>query len=144
MSEDRGFNPSGMGGQEPAWGSQPPAASAGIEPRIANLLSYLFMGLGGLIIYLTQRDREVRFHGAQSVLIAISFLAFWIGLTILQIIFGTIDILGFIAAIIGFIISLVVFFGYFVLVIIMCVKGYNQEHVKLPFIGDIAEQWAAK
>lgn len=124
-------------------GQQPPPyqpgagdAAAGLEPKIANLISYFFWGLGGLIIYLTQKNREVRFHGAQSILVAIAWTVMWVALSVL----GFIPGVGLITLILMPIVGL----AGLGLWIFLMIKGYGEEHFKLPVIGDMAEQWAAK
>lgn len=118
-------------------------AGSDLEPKVANLLAYIFGALGGLIVYLTQRNREVRFHAAQSIMITIAFVAVAIVLNILAGIFGAIGI-GVLAVLIGFLGSAVLWLAGLALVIVMCIKGYNEEHYKLPVIGDLAETWAGK
>lgn len=119
----------------------------GLQPPVANLLSYLFLGLGGLIVFLTQKHREVRFHGAQSLLLGIGLAVVYIGLSIIfGIITSAISVSSVGAALaisaITSIIFLVLVLGAFILQIYMCIQGYQQRHVKLPFVGDIAEKWA--
>lgn len=100
---------------------------------MASLLAYLFGWIGGLIVYLTQKNPEARFHGAQSVLLSIAVFAVYVVLFVLTFVsnlFGIFLLLLWLAA-----------FGVF---IFMCVQGYQMKHTKLPIIGDIAEQWASK
>ncbi|HWB70832.1 MAG TPA: DUF4870 domain-containing protein [Egibacteraceae bacterium] len=107
-------------------------------------MSYLFGWLGGLIIYLTQRDRELRFHGAQSILLSIAVLALYLGLSIVSGILGIIPVLDVIGGILFFVVFALLWIPVLGLFIFMCVKGYNLEHYKLPYIGDMAERWAVK
>lgn len=121
---------------------QPPVQDAGLQPPVANLLSYLFMGLGGLIIFLTQRDREVRFHGAQSMLLGIFLIVVYIALSILFSIVLFADPTGLLFGLFALLFSAVLPLAVLALGIYMCVQGYQQRHVKLPVIGGIAEGWA--
>lgn len=103
------------------------------------MLAYLLFGwIGGLVMYLTQKHPEVRFHGAQSILL-------FGGLTVVQfVLWGmTLAIGGIIGLIIFIIYSLIGLFS-FVMWIFMSIQGYQMKHMKLPVIGDMAEQWAAK
>ena len=131
-------------GQPPAtqpgqqWGQQPQSSGGGgLEPNVASMLAYLLFGwIGGLIMYLTQKHPEVRFHGAQSILLfaPLSIIQF-----ILSFFIGGLTSLFLISALSG----LVGLFS-FVMWIYMSIQGYQMNHVKLPIIGDMAEQWAAK
>ncbi|MEX1279126.1 MAG: DUF4870 domain-containing protein [Acidimicrobiia bacterium] len=129
---------------EPDWGGvgesiepeepspAPPAATEttlGVSQNIGALLAYVLGWVSGLVVWLLEQDnREVRFHAAQSVLV-------FGGLTIISTVFGLIPIIGIIVApIVGLV-------G-FVLWIYLMVQGYSGNHVALPVIGDLAEEWA--
>lgn len=120
----------------PAWSQpgQPPSspgpATGDLDPKIGSLLAYLFVWVGGLVLYLTQKDQEVRFHAAQSV-------ALFGGLSILTIVLRFIPFVG------GFL-GLLVSLAFFVLWIYMSIQGYQQNHLKLPIVGDLAEQYKSR
>lgn len=124
---------------EPA--AQPTTTTtAGLNPKVAGLLAYLFGWLGGLIIFLTQKDPEVRFHGAQSLLFTIAYTVVSVGAFTLMGIAGAAQS-AVLAALSGLFVFAVML-GFFVTWIVMCVKGYGLEHTKLPLIGNMAERWA--
>ncbi len=129
-------------GQPGGMAQQPPIQDAGLQPPVANLLSYLFGFIGGLIVFLTQRDREVRFHAAQSILLSIFFVVTIIAVQILVFVLAIADPTGVISLIFG-LLAFLLFLAIPVIAIIMCIMGYQQKHVKLPIIGGIAEGWAA-
>lgn len=107
-----------------------------LPPHIAAMLSYLLFGwIGGLIMYFTQRDREVRFHAAQSILTFGGLAIVSVLLNILEAVTG--------AALFGML-GLVVGLGSVVLWIYLSAQGYQLKHTKLPLVGDTAEQWAAR
>lgn len=138
-----GQPPATQGGQQPQWGQQPPqqpgGGSGGIDPKIAGILAYVPFGwLGGLVIYLVNKDPLSRFHGAQSILLGIATFALWIGATILGFILP--DILGLLL----WLLLLVIWLGFFGLSIYLAIQGYNLKKVTLPVVGPIAEQWATK
>ena len=116
-----------------------PSTTEGLAPNIAAMLSYLLFGwIGGLIMYLTQKDREVRFHAAQSIL---TFGGLTIILFGVDIGFGIAFVYtGFFIMGLGWLISLLSF----ALWIFLSIQGYQLKHIKLPIVGSIAEQWARK
>lgn len=132
--------PTGAVQPEPARQTAP--ATTGLDPKVGGLLAYLLGWIGGLVIYFTQKDPEVRFHGAQSVLFAIAAIAAYFAAWVLW--FVAVATESGILIGLGFLAFAVLGIGAFVLWIVMCVKGYHLAHFKLPVIGDMAERWAAK
>jgi uncharacterized membrane protein len=131
--------PAPQGGQQ--WGQQPGAGGtgSGIDPKIAGILAYVPFGwLGGLIIYLVNKDPLSRFQGAQSILLGIAGFAFFVAVSIIQFVLPS----G-IAFLFG-LLSLLVWFGYFGLSIFLAIQGYALKKTTLPVIGPMAEQWATK
>lgn len=115
------------------------AATTGLDPKVGGLLSYLLFGwVGGLIMYLTQSDREVRFHGAQSVLVFGTISVVQIVISVLS------GVLGFGGFALLSLLGLVLALASFALWIYLSIQGYNLNHVRVPVAGEIAERWAAK
>jgi uncharacterized membrane protein len=115
-----------------------PNQGVDLAPNVAAMLSYLLFGwIGGLIMYLTQKDREVRFHAAQSILTFGGLTIIMLGIDIafsVMFIYTGVFLLG-----LSWVISLLSF----VLWIFLSIQGYRLKHIKLPIIGSIAERWAA-
>ncbi len=119
--------------------NQPATTTSGLQPNIAAMLSYLLFGwVGGLIMYLTQKDHEVRFHAAQSILVFGGLSIVSIGINIIAAIFG--GGIGVLISLAGLGVNLLAF-G---LWIYLSIQGYQLNHTKMPIVGDMAEQWAAK
>jgi uncharacterized membrane protein len=128
--------PPGQGyGQQPpgGWGALPgqgPAGpprqgGSGLDQNVASGLAYLATILTGIIFLLTDKRPEVRFHSVQSILFGIIwtvvlFLPNWFG------------------------IGRLVWIGMFVLWIVLMIQAFQGNHFKLPVLGDLAEQQAAK
>jgi uncharacterized membrane protein len=113
-------------------------SSAGLDPKIGAMLSYLLFGwVGGLIMYFTQKHPEVRFHAAQSVIVFGT-------LSVVQIVLSTISGFGFGAFILFGLLNALIGLLSLALWIYLSIQGYNLNHVKLPVAGDLAEEWAAK
>lgn len=118
--------------------------TSGLDPKIAGLLAYLFGWVSGLVIYLIEKeDKEVRFHALQSIALSIVLVAFAVIVSIITAILiplAAFSGLGFLFRIFMLFIQ-VVYLGVFVLWIFLMVKAYNQEHFKLPIIGDMVEKY---
>jgi uncharacterized membrane protein len=129
-------------GPEPPPEPQPPAKGPldDLDPKLAGLLAYVFGWVSGLILFFTHKHPEVRFHAAQSILT-------FGGLSVLY------ALLGAFSSAMPFGLGLWALFGLLStllglaalgLWILLCIKGYNLEHFKLPIIGDYAERWVEK
>ena len=101
--------------------------STGIQPNVAGLLCYLVGIISGLIFFLIEKENKyVRFHAMQSMLI---FGAFFV----LNIVLGLIPVVGWGLLPVASILELIIW-------IVMMVKAYQGEKLKLPIVGDIAEK----
>lgn len=99
----------------------------GLQPNVAGLLCYALGWVTGLIFLLLEpKDKYVRFHAVQSIVV-------FGAITVVMIVLGFIPVLG---GILNWIIRLVAF----VLWIVLMVKAYRGEKYKLPWAGDIAEK----
>lgn len=106
------------------------STSTGLQPNIAGLLCYVGGWVSGIILLVLERkNRWVRFHAVQSIVV-----------------FGTITIagiiLGWIPIVEGAFSWIISVIGLILWVILM-VKAYNGERYKLPVAGDIAESIVA-
>lgn len=121
------------GGTEPPGGE----SSTGLEPGLASLLAYLFGIVGGLVFYLIeQKNKYVRFHAMQSILLFAVFIVVWVAWFILEIILPS-----SLTCLLSPVVSLVGL-AYLILTIVLMIKAYQGEKFKLPIIGDIAERQA--
>jgi uncharacterized membrane protein len=111
--------------------------STGLDPKLAGLLTYLFGWVTGLVFFLIEKEhREVRFHAAQSILVSLTFIAVYLALSVVAMVpvIGLLALLGY--ALVGL--------AGFALWVYLLVQGYNLNHVRLPVLGAMAEEWAAK
>ena len=121
-----GTNPAAAGG----------ASTMNIQPNLAALLSYLFGAIGGLIFFIMEkRNRFVRFHAMQSILLTA-------GVIVVDIVLNVLDRVPVIAFVSACIISPVFSIGVLVLWIYLMIQAYQGKMFKLPVIGDYAERYA--
>lgn len=120
--------------------------------KIKLLIAYLFGIVGGTIIYFTEkRDRFIRFHAMQSILLSIIPFALKIIRKIVISVFGYTlwqfspafvswplrMIIGIISSISG-----IASLAWLILTIICLMHAFKGEMYKLPIIGDKAEHIA--
>ena len=103
------------------------STSTGLKPNIAALLCYVGVWVTGIIFLLIEeKDKFVRFHAAQSIVV------FGI-LTVAGLILGWIPIVG-----VAF--STIIGVVGFILWVVLMVKAYQGVKYKLPWAGDVAEK----
>jgi uncharacterized membrane protein len=113
---------------EPGWrGGQ----SGGMDSRAASGLCYVLTIITGVIFLIVDRRPEVRFHAMQAILFGIA----WAVVGILR---GVLHVFPFDIAL------WLLWVGGLILWIVLMVQGFQGNHYKLPFIGDIAEQQAGR
>ena len=101
--------------------------SIGMQPNLEGLLCYFFGFITGLVFYFVEKKNKfVRFHAMQSIVVFGSFFVANLVLLVLP-------VLG---VIIGGLLSLLSL----VLWILLMIKAYQGEMFKLPIAGDIAEK----
>lgn len=111
--------------------------SMGIDPQLAGLLAYLLGVVSGLVIFLVEKQhQEVRYHAAQSIIVSVALIVVNIALSIV----GAIPVIGWITLIAMPLIGL----GALILWIYLLVQGYQLNHVRLPWAGELAEQWVQR
>lgn len=101
--------------------------SLGLTPNVTAALSYALWLIGGIIVYLMEKENKfVRFHAMQSIMM-------FGALFMLSIILGFIPLLNLLAAFIMPVIVLICW-------IYGILKASKGETFKFPVIGDLAEK----
>ena len=101
--------------------------SLGMQPNLAGLLCYFFGFITGLVFYFVEKKNKfVRFHAMQSIVVFGSFFVANLVLLVLPVI----------GVVIGGLLSLLSL----VLWVLLMIKAYQGEFFKLPIAGDIAEK----
>ena len=115
----------------------------GLAPNVAGALSYLLGLVTGVAFLLTEKDGFVRFHAFQSILASVAWIGVWFVFFILQAIVVAIPGLGVLAALLAVLVTVGLYLLGLVLWIVLMVKAYRGERWQLPYIGAMAERYAA-
>jgi uncharacterized membrane protein len=100
----------------------------GLQQTTAGALSYAFWWISGLIVFFTEKkNRLVRFHAMQSILLFGS-------VSIVNVILGQLGPLSFLAGLIW----LAALIGW----IILLVNAFQGRYFKLPVVGEYAEKFS--
>lgn len=108
--------------------------TAGIAPNVAGALSYLVGFITGIFFFATSKDKFVRFHAMQSILLSVTVMVLsWV---LSALVFSSWLTFGFLYSIYQLLV--------FVLWLYMMWTAYQNKKVVLPVIGNIAEGQANK
>lgn len=126
--------------QQPQPAPNPAGTQTGLQKNVAALLCYVLGWVTGLIFYFVEKDKFVRFHAVQSIIVfgGLQIIQLVLGRLIGALSFGSLAILG-----LWGLVSLLISIGQLVLWILLMVKAYNNQVYKLPFVGDLAEKYSA-
>ena len=100
--------------------------STGLQENMASLLCYLLGWVTGIIFLLLEpKNRTVRFHAFQSIIVFGALSIFWVVFWyVLWWLYWIIQVLALI------------------LWIVLMVRAYQGQKWKVPVAGDLAENWA--
>jgi uncharacterized membrane protein len=111
-------------------------SSTGLDPKVANLLAYLFSWLGGLIIWLLEKEnRFVKWNALQALILGVVEVA---AIIVVSVILGLIPYIGwFFFSWLGYLIA----GACWVLAIVAIVMGFSGKSFKIPGISKLADKW---
>ena len=133
--------PTGQGG--PGWTGQDPSpggpgrtgqqrgSGSGMDANVASGLAYVLTILTGVIFLVIDRRPEVRFHAMQAIIFGIVWAV--VGILRQVLTFFPLNIVLWLAWLAGL-----------VLWVVLMVQGFQGNHFKLPYIGDLADQQAGR
>jgi len=99
----------------------------GLEKNVACALTYVLGWVSGLVFFLAEKkDEDIRFNAAQSIIT-----------------FGALTVLSMVP-VIGLILSPFLFLGGLILWLVLLVKAYQGNTLKLPLVGQLAEKLASR
>lgn len=113
--------------------------TAGMDPRLAGLLSYLVPPITGVIFFLIEKRNDVvRWHAAQSIVFGIVWIAVWVLFTILSTVLST--VIPFLGWIFGFLMWIVLALGGLILWVVCLIKGYSGQKWRMPVLAPYADK----
>jgi uncharacterized membrane protein len=113
----------------PAKSAATKKTTTGLHPNTAAALSYVLGWLTGLVFLLIEKDKYVRFHAFQSLLL-------FGGSTVLKILLNATRFLSPVVSLI--------WIAEFILWLVLIYKAFQGEKFRVPYVGDIADQQVAK
>jgi uncharacterized membrane protein len=125
---------------QPSKSQQAPQTQSGtgLPANVAAALSYVLGAFTGIVFYLIEKDRFVRFHALQSIILTVAWFVAWIIVTVLTAVLAVIPVLGWL---IGLLLWVVVAFGGIGVWLYLIVKAYQGASPRLPYLADMADKY---
>ena len=118
---------------------QPQATTSSLSPSAMLVIAYVFSFVGALIVLAMEKQNQfVRFNAMQAFILGIAFFVLRIAISIFDILLWRISVIGGVWFCLSWIVWLAMI-GLTIYLIMQSIKGIK---VKLPIIGDMAEQYA--
>lgn len=115
--------------------SAPPPAGPGIPSNLAGALTYVLLPISaGFFLVVEQRDRFVRFHAFQSMLLFLTAFGIGVGCWILS----WIPIVGFVFQVARVLLGAALFFAWAFLIY----RAFLGDEFQVPYIGPVARRQA--
>jgi len=118
----------------------------GLDSNVGAMLCYMpLCGVSliySIIVLVTDKtNKTVRFHAFQSLLLTAAYV---VGIIAVAVVGGTIVAVtgsGILGSLIG-LLYVAVILGFLVLMILGCVKAFQNSDYRLPVVGDMADKWS--
>jgi uncharacterized membrane protein len=111
-------------------------SSTGLDSKIAVLLAYLFSWLGGLIIWIMEKENKfVKWNALQALILGIVQM---IAIIVVSVILGLIPYIGwFFFSWLGYVIAGVCW----ILAIVAIVMGFSGKTFRIPGVASLTDKW---
>lgn len=118
----------------------------GLDSNIGAMLCYMpLCGISliySIIVLVTDKtNKNVRFHAFQSLLLTAAYI---VGIFVVVAVGGVLIGVtgsGILGSLVG-LIYVILILGFLILMILGCVKAFQNSSYKLPVIGDMADKWS--
>lgn len=118
----------------------------GLDANVGAMLCYLpvcaISLIYSIIVLVTDKtNKTVRFHAFQSLLLTAIYVVLIFGVMIVGGVLVAATNSGILGSLVGLFYGAIIL-GFLALMIIGCVKAFQNSSYKLPVIGDMAEKWS--
>lgn len=101
--------------------------STSLQPNVAAALSYIAGLITGIIFFMISKDKFVRFHAMQSIILSLAVM-------VISVVLGMIPFVNILSPFIGL--------GAVILFVVLMIKAYQGEKFMVPYIGAYAEKYS--
>ena len=118
----------------------------GLDANVGAMLCYLpvcaISLIYSIIVLVTDKtNKTVRFHAVQSLLLTVGYVVILVAVMVVGGGLAAATNSGILAMLVSLIYGVVVL-GFLILMIVGCIKGYQNGSYRLPVIGDLADKWS--
>ena len=118
----------------------------GLDANVGAMLCYLpvcaISLIYSIIVLVTDKtNKTVRFHAFQSLILTAIYFVIMIAIFLVGGMLVAVTESGLLGSLVGLIYGAVVL-GFLILMILGCIKAFQNGSYKLPVIGDMAEKWS--
>jgi uncharacterized membrane protein len=110
-------------------------SSTGMDPKVANLIAYLFSWIGGLIIWLIEKEnRWVKWNALQALMLGIVQVG---SIIVISVILGLIPYIGwFFFSWLGYVIA----GAAWILAIVAIIMGFQGKTFRIPGVAKLTDK----
>lgn len=118
----------------------------GLDANVGAMLCYLpvcaISLIYSIIVLVTDKtNKTVRFHAFQSLILTAIYFVVMLAIFLVGGVLVAVTESGILGSLVGLIYGAVVL-GFLILMILGCIKAFQNGSYKLPVIGDMAEKWS--
>ena len=115
--------------------------SLGFDERLERVLAYAFGWLSGIILFFLEKNRNVRWHAAQSMVTFGLLSILMLAISLLRGFLAFIPLLGWLtSAGLGLLLS-VLWWVTIILWVWLMIMAFVREDYRLPFVSDFVRYW---
>ncbi|HEY3901838.1 MAG TPA: DUF4870 domain-containing protein [Chthoniobacter sp.] len=126
---------------------EPPVISVettGLPSNLAACLACIFSLVGGIVfLVLEKKDKFVRFHAMQAVVLGGVAVVFYVALEFISWIVSHIAFLGGLLVLLLNLVGMLVGLAYVALIVVTAVKAFAGKEWEIPYLGKIARDQLA-
>ncbi len=127
--------------QTPPGGGPNDKTALGMDAKIASALGYPIGLIAIIMIIIEKQNRFARFHALQSLLLHVAWIVIFI---VLGIVFGILTAISNALGLLAVLFYPLCMLAYLGSLLFCAYKAYQGESFKLPFVGDMAANFANK
>jgi uncharacterized membrane protein len=113
-------------------------SGTGLPANVAGALSYLFGAVTGVLFYVLEKDKFVRFHALQSIFVTVALIVLSVAVSIVSAILGVIPVLGWL---IDLLLWLALSLGTLAFWLYLMWTAFQGKTWRVPYLADMIDKY---